>query len=47
MFLGLIFRRDPIFKLPDNRQAGGNASGRSHLTPILSLEERITTFPAA
>jgi hypothetical protein len=39
-FVGLIFRREPSFKLPDDRQAGGDASGRSHLTPALSPERR-------
>jgi Domain of unknown function (DUF4055) len=31
-FVGLIFRRDPTFKLPDDRQSVGDTSGRSHLT---------------
>jgi len=39
-YVGLIFRREPTFKLPDDRQSVGDKSGRSHLTPALSPERR-------
>ena len=39
-FVGLIFRRDPTFKLPADRQGVGDTSGRSHLTPTLSPARR-------
>ena len=39
-YVGLIFRREPTFKLPDDRQPVGDKSGRSHLTPTLSPERR-------
>jgi hypothetical protein len=39
-YLGLIFRREPTVKVPDDRQANSEQSGRSHLTPALSPERR-------
>ncbi len=39
-YMGLIFRREPTFKLPDDRQDAGDENGRSHLTPGLSPARR-------
>jgi hypothetical protein len=39
-FVGLIFRREPTFKVPDDRQVTTEQNGRSHLTPALSPARR-------
>ena len=39
-FVGLIFRCEPTFKLPDDRQEASDENGRSHLTPALSPARR-------
>ena len=39
-YVGRIFRRDPTFKLPDDRQKSSDENGRSHLTPALSPKRR-------